>query len=101
MGIQVASTEDVFAQRERWVEAQLIPRDEMQSSCCYALQDKTWVRDPDVNEWEAFVVLEENLTETAPCECGNKVTDATANNEVGTMIALATCCAPTTCWSHA
>lgn len=61
--------------RERWTEEGLLTRDEMQTSCCYAVQDKTWVRDPDGNEWEAFVVLEDNLAETAPCECGDKVTE--------------------------
>jgi len=78
LGIQVASTADVLAMRERWVEAGLITRDEMQTDCCYATQDKTWVRDPDGNEWEAFVVLVDNLPETAPCECGEKVVQADA-----------------------
>ena len=73
LGIQVASTDDVLATREKWADAGLITRDEMQTSCCYALQDKTWVRDPDGNEWEVFVVLEDNLEETSPCECGTKV----------------------------
>lgn len=73
LGIQVASTEDVLATQQRWEEIGLVTRDEMQTSCCYALQDKTWVRDPDGNEWEVFVVLEDNLAETAPCECGTKV----------------------------
>ena len=75
LGIQVASTDDVLAMRERWVDAGLVTRDEMQTNCCYATQDKTWVRDPDGNEWEAFVVLQDNLPESAPCECGNKVVD--------------------------
>jgi catechol 2,3-dioxygenase-like lactoylglutathione lyase family enzyme len=70
LGIQVASTDDVMAMREKWVNAGLLTRDEMQTSCCYALQDKTWVKDPDGNEWEVFVVLEDNLAETSPCECG-------------------------------
>jgi len=73
LGIQVASSDDVLATRQRWEEIGLVTRDEMQTSCCYALQDKTWVRDPDGNEWEVFVVLEDNLAETAPCECGTKV----------------------------
>ena len=90
MGIQVAATEDVLALREKWAEAKLITRDEMQTTCCYALQDKIWVRDPDGNEWEAFVVLQDNLAETAPCECGNKVTETSADKET-----TATCCAPT------
>ena len=65
LGFQVASTDDVLAIRERWAEAGLITRDEMKTDCCYATQDKTWVQDPDGNEWEAFVVLADNLPETA------------------------------------
>jgi hypothetical protein len=64
MGIQVSSTEDVFTIRQAWADAGLITRDEMQTDCCYATQDKTWVKDPDGNEWEAFVVLRDNLPET-------------------------------------
>jgi catechol 2,3-dioxygenase-like lactoylglutathione lyase family enzyme len=63
MGIQVAASEDVLALRERWIAAGLAPRDEMQTDCCYAVQDKTWVTDPDGNEWEAFAVLQDNLPE--------------------------------------
>lgn len=63
LGIQVASTADVLAMREKWADAGLLTRDEMQTDCCYATQDKTWVRDPDGNEWEAFVVLHDNLPE--------------------------------------
>ncbi len=74
LGIQVSTTEDVLAVRERWLEEGLIPRDELQTECCYALQDKTWVADPDGNEWEVFAVLQDNLpektaAETASC-CG-------------------------------
>jgi catechol 2,3-dioxygenase-like lactoylglutathione lyase family enzyme len=69
MGIQVASTGDVLAMRELWHERGLFTRDEMQTDCCYATQDKTWVKDPDGNEWEVFVVLKDNLPETA--ENGN------------------------------
>ena len=63
MGIQVASTADVLAFRQKWADAGLYTRDEMQTDCCYAIQDKTWVRDPDGNKWEAFVVLIDNLPE--------------------------------------
>ncbi len=61
LGIQVASTNDVLAMRDKWAESGLITRDEMQTNCCYATQDKTWVQDPDGNEWEVFVVLQDNL----------------------------------------
>lgn len=72
MGIQVASTEDVLAMREQWHEAGLYTRDEMDTNCCYAIQDKTWVSDPDGNEWEVFVVKEDNLTESAACCINDK-----------------------------
>jgi|SRR5438105_1406269 len=65
LGLQVRSTDDVMAIKARWNEAGLATRDQMQTSCCYARQDKTWVHDPDGNQWEAFVVLEDNLPETA------------------------------------
>src|SRR5215475_3874781 len=65
LGIQVASTADVLSVREKWTRAGLSTRDEMQTSCCYAIQDKTWVADPDGNEWEVFVVLEDNLPEAS------------------------------------
>lgn len=88
LGIQVASTEDVLATKTRWEEIGLLTRDEMQTSCCYALQDKTWVRDPDGNEWEVFVVLEDNLAESDPCECGTELLKVETENS-------SACCAPT------
>src|SRR5438270_1418569 len=74
LGIQVRSTEDVFAMRQKWADAGLITRDEMQTDCCYATQDKTWVKDPDGNEWEAFVVLKDNLPEKAGKSTANSET---------------------------
>lgn len=88
LGIQVASTDDVLATRQRWSEVGLITRDEMQTNCCYATQDKTWVRDPDGNEWEVFVVLADNLVETDPCACGDKVQVTSASENQ-----TASCCA--------
>jgi catechol 2,3-dioxygenase-like lactoylglutathione lyase family enzyme len=71
LGIQVASTADVLVVRQKWADVGLLTRDEMQTDCCYATQDKTWVRDPDGNEWEVFVVLKDNLPEetTAQAAC--------------------------------
>ena len=63
LGLQVESSNDVAAMRAQWAEAGLYTRDEMKTDCCYAIQDKTWVMDPDGNEWEAFVVLQDNLPE--------------------------------------
>jgi catechol 2,3-dioxygenase-like lactoylglutathione lyase family enzyme len=68
LGLQVAKTEDVLAIRERWITTGLPVRDEMQTECCYALQDKAWVHDPDGNEWEVFTVLANVETVAACCQ---------------------------------
>jgi predicted enzyme related to lactoylglutathione lyase len=54
-GIQVASTDDVLAAKLRLKRAGLATFDEMDTTCCYAHQDKIWVRDPDGTPWEVFV----------------------------------------------
>lgn len=73
LGLQVESTDDVLKTRERWIADGLLTVDEMQIDCCYALQDKTWARDPDGNEWEVFVVLENTEQVADACACGDKV----------------------------
>jgi catechol 2,3-dioxygenase-like lactoylglutathione lyase family enzyme len=81
LGIQVRSTGDVLAVRERWMQEGLVTRDEMKTDCCYALQDKTWARDPDGNDWEVFAVLADNPPEQS------------AEPSYG----VPACCAPTCC----
>jgi hypothetical protein len=34
-----------------------VTEEEMLTTCCYAVQDKTWVTDPDGIKWEVFAVL--------------------------------------------
>ena len=58
LGLQVETTGEVLEMTKRWNESGLLTLEEMQTDCCYALQDKTWVADPDGNRWEVFVVLE-------------------------------------------
>ena len=72
LGLQVANTQDVIAIRQRWARAGLQPRDEMQTSCCYALQDKAWVTDPDGNEWEVFTVLADVEEQAGNSCCGQQ-----------------------------
>jgi predicted enzyme related to lactoylglutathione lyase len=58
-GIQVATTDDVLAAKDRLVSAGLAAFDEMDTTCCYARQDKIWVRDPDGTPWEVFATHED------------------------------------------
>ena len=60
-GVQVKSTETVARIAARLQAAGLAPRWEDAVSCCYAVQDKAWVTDPDGNAWEIFVVLDADV----------------------------------------
>lgn len=55
-GIQVASTADVLEAKGRFEAVGLATFSEEDTECCYAVQDKVWVEDPDGNSWEVFVV---------------------------------------------
>lgn len=91
LGIQVASTADVLATKARWEENGLSTRDEMQTNCCYALQNKTWASDPDGNEWEVFVVLEDDSAEISTCCVADSAeSPKTAKSE----ISATDCCGP-------
>lgn len=56
LGIEVSSTAEILAAKERMRQAGLTTRDEMNVNCCYALQDKIWVTDPDGYSWEVFTI---------------------------------------------
>lgn len=65
-GIQVEETADVLAAKKRLVAAGLAAFDEMDTRCCYARQDKIWVRDPDGTPWEVFAT-HEDVDEVGEC----------------------------------
>lgn len=55
-GVQVESESDVREAKERFERAGLLTSSEEDVTCCYAVQTKVWVEDPDGNAWEVFVV---------------------------------------------
>ena len=59
LGLQADSTDDVIRIAEQWESAGLSTRKELQTDCCYALQNKVWAEDPDGNGWEVFTVLQD------------------------------------------
>ena len=89
LGLQVETTEEVLEMTKRWNESGLRTLEEMQTDCCYAMQDKTWVDDPDGNQWEVFVVLgdtsEKDIAASACC-----TPQAIANSEAKSATS---CCA--------
>jgi catechol 2,3-dioxygenase-like lactoylglutathione lyase family enzyme len=73
LGIRVDSAEQVRRWKSALTERGLPTEEEKREACCYALQEKFWVTDPDGNRWEVYTVLE----------------DIEQKAEAGT-----TCCAP-------
>jgi hypothetical protein len=63
LGVQVESSQDVQAAINRFKSAGLTLFEEKDTDCCYALQDKVWITDPDGNSWEIFAV---KVGDTAP-----------------------------------
>ncbi len=57
LGVEVASSEEVTAARARLTAGGLTTSFEDQTTCCYAVQDKTWVDGPDGESWEVYTVL--------------------------------------------
>src|SRR5262245_66351150 len=57
LGVEVFSPEEVARAEERLAAAGLAPKPEAATSCCYAVQDKVWVHDPDGAPWEVYTVL--------------------------------------------
>lgn len=78
LGIQVASIAAVREAAERLKSEGLATFEEADVDCCYALQDKVWVTDPNGYKWEVFVV-----------KVGDTTPDLPASNEA--------CCASTCC----
>ena len=80
-GIQVKSTQAVQDAIERFSAAGQKTMVQEQTTCCYAVQDKVWVTDPDGNQWEVFVVLDADAKQRQDADstcCATQGTEAVA-----------------------
>jgi catechol 2,3-dioxygenase-like lactoylglutathione lyase family enzyme len=57
LGVEVSSSAEVSAAQGRLAETGLDTATEENVACCYAVQDKVWVTDPDDAPWEIYTVL--------------------------------------------
>jgi catechol 2,3-dioxygenase-like lactoylglutathione lyase family enzyme len=64
LGIEVRTPEEVATATGHLNEAGIATKVEDNTTCCYAVQDKVWVRDPDGAPWEVYAVLSDAPTET-------------------------------------
>ena len=92
LGIEVPDIDTVDAEQTRLAESGLASVDERATTCCYARQDKFWVRGtPNGESWEVYTVLEDSPTfygeqdGPACCEVNAQESDPVA-------ISAAPCC---------
>lgn len=68
LGVEVESTDEVIKAAARLQAANLETALEENVACCYAVQDKVWVHDPDAAPWEVYTVLADADVMTAGAE---------------------------------
>ncbi len=85
LGVEVDSPEQVDAASRRLADQGLSPDVQEATTCCYALQDKAWVNDPDGAPWEIYTVLADVPGETGlGCSSDGCATDP--------ALAISRCC---------
>lgn len=67
LGVEVSSSEEVRREASRLGKVGLGTRAEDQVTCCYAVQDKVWLEDPDGAPWEIYAVLADASRAGACC----------------------------------
>jgi catechol 2,3-dioxygenase-like lactoylglutathione lyase family enzyme len=94
LGVEVESADQVLQAIERLTAEGLDTEVQDGTTCCFAVQDKVWVNDPDGAPWEVYTVLAD-----APSESGlaGDGTCCTPNTEAGIPTTLgdapaALCC---------
>jgi len=64
LGVEVATSDEVMAATRRLHDEGMATEVEEETTCCYAVQDKVWVSDPDGAPWEVYTVLADAPAET-------------------------------------
>ena len=63
LGIEMPDIDTVDTEQTRLAQAGLASVDERATTCCYAKQDKFWIKDaPNGESWEFYTVLEDSAT---------------------------------------
>ena len=62
LGVEVDSREDVHAEIRRLTDEGVFTEEELDTTCCFATQDKVWVTGPAGEKWEVCTVLADSET---------------------------------------
>ena len=65
LGVEVDTPDEVRSATDRLSGEGFTPDVQESTTCCYAVQDKAWVTDPDGAPWEVYTVLADAPEETA------------------------------------
>ena len=71
LGVEVGSTGQVADAAGRLAGEGLSTRTENETDCCFAVQDKVWVQDPDGAPWEVYTVLKDSAIDASCCTPAN------------------------------
>jgi catechol 2,3-dioxygenase-like lactoylglutathione lyase family enzyme len=71
LGVEVETSEQVLEATARLSDQGLDPDVQESTTCCYAVQDKAWVDDPDGAPWEFYTVLAD-ATEESGLRCSTE-----------------------------
>jgi catechol 2,3-dioxygenase-like lactoylglutathione lyase family enzyme len=64
LGVEVETTDEVETASSRLIDEGLATAVQDLTTCCFAVQDKVWVEDPDGAPWEIYTVLADAPAET-------------------------------------
>ena len=78
LGVEVETPAEVARATSRLAADGLDTTEETGTTCCYALQDKVWVEDPDAIPWEVYTVLADAPSETDAAGDGACCSDGTS-----------------------
>jgi catechol 2,3-dioxygenase-like lactoylglutathione lyase family enzyme len=91
LGVEVETPEQVKEATRRLAGQGLEPDVEEATTCCYAIQDKVWVNDPDGAPWEVYTVLADAPNETT-LGCSNEARAVEADLATAGSGKAASCC---------
>lgn len=62
LGVEVATSNTVHSEIARLTDQGMFTEEELNTTCCFAAQDKVWVTGPSGERWEIYTVLADSGT---------------------------------------
>lgn len=96
LGVEVDTTAEVFASLDRLRQSGMTVTEEIDTTCCYAQQDKGWIHDPAGTPWEVYTITNDQPTDSGSPDLVGKMNDGgccTQSEQSGKQaVAIESCC---------